>query len=451
MGGDFAPQATVEGAVLAARELHLNVVLVGDQAILQKELEEHDCNGLELTIEHAPEVVLMDDSPLEVVLSKPQSSLHICYQMLRRGDVDAVISAGNSGAMMTIGITLLGNLPGIDRPAIASMIPTTEGLALLVDAGANTDVKALNLAQFGIMGSAYMRRLQGLAAPRVAILANGEEDSKGTELTRTAAAMLAQSAPHVNYIGYVEGRDINHGKADVVVTDGFTGNVALKTMEGFAGFLLGNLREVFGNSMRGRLAYLLVRKPLRAMREKFDPSEYGGAPLLGVAGRAIIAHGSSSPRAIRNALRAAANESLGDALNKDIVELLGHMSATVPRSMAGKGIRAIFGRMRERLHLRKEGESVKKVEGHPEAGPERPRTDVPVPAAAKGRSGDLSAASAGIKGRTGGLNGTAPTARSRDGANLAVEDHSNVPAPAVEYQPDKSQDPSAQGKEDKRP
>ena len=357
MGGDFAPQATVEGAVLAARELKLHVVLVGDRAVLQKELEEHDCSGLNLTIEHAAETVLMDDSPLEVVLSKPQSSLHVCYQLLRRGEVDAVISAGNSGAMMTIGITMLGNLPGIDRPAIASMVPTTEGLALLVDAGANTEAKALNLAQFGIMGSAYMSRLRGLPAPKVAILANGEEDSKGTELTRTAAAMLAQSAPHINYIGYVEGRDINHGKADVVVTDGFTGNVALKTMEGFAGFLLGNLREVFNNSLRGRLSYLLVRKNLRAMRERFDPSEYGGAPLLGVAGRAIIAHGSSSPRAIRNALRTAANESLGEALNHDIVELLSKMSATVPTRMGSKGIRAIFGRMRERLHLRpKEGE-----------------------------------------------------------------------------------------------
>jgi hypothetical protein len=353
---------------------------------------------------------------------------------------------------MTIGITLLGNLPGIDRPAIASMVPTTEGLALLVDAGANTDVKALNLAQFGIMGSAYMSRLQGLAAPRVAILANGEEDSKGTELTRTAAAMLAQSAPHIRYVGYVEGRDINHGKADVVVTDGFTGNVALKTMEGFAAFLLGNLREVFGTSMRGRLAYLLVRKHLRAMRERLDPSEYGGAPLLGIAGRAIIAHGSSSPRAIRNALRAAANESLGDALNKDIVELLGTMSATVPSRMAGKGIRAIFVRMRERLHLRgKEGEPGKKPEGHPEMGPERPRTDLPVPAAAKGRSGDLSAAAAAVKGRTGGLNGTAPAPGSREAVGASLENGVSPPAPALEHLPDKASDPSPHIKEDKRP
>ena len=166
MGGDFAPQATVEGAVLAARELKLRVVLVGDRSILLEEMTEHDCDGLDLVIEHAPEVVTMDDPPLEAVLSKPQSSLHICYQLLKRGEVDAVISAGNSGAMMMIGITLLGNLPGIDRPAIASMVPTVEGLTLLVDAGANTEAKAVNLAQFAVMGSAYMRRLQRPGRPQ---------------------------------------------------------------------------------------------------------------------------------------------------------------------------------------------------------------------------------------------------------------------------------------------
>ncbi len=168
----------------------------------------------------------------------------------------------------------------------------------------------------------------------------------------------------------------------MVVTDGFTGNVALKTMEGFASFLLGNLREVFASSMRGRLAYLLVRKHLRAMRERFDPAEYGGAPLLGLAGRAIIAHGSSDARAIRNALRAAANESLGDTLSDDIVDLLGKMSSTIPSRMAGKGIRAIFGRMRERLHLRgKEGELLRKGDGSFEPGAERAaKAESPVPA-----------------------------------------------------------------------
>jgi glycerol-3-phosphate acyltransferase PlsX len=340
-----------------------------------------------------------------------------------------VISAGNSGAMMTIGITLLGNLPGIDRPAIASIMPTVEGLALLVDAGANTEAKALNLAQFGVMGSAYMHRLRGLAAPKVGILANGEEASKGTELTRTAAAMLAQSAPHINYIGYVEGRDLNHAKADVVVTDGFTGNVALKTMEGFASFLLGNLREVYGSSMRGRLSYLLVRKPLRAMRERFDPAEYGGAPLLGLAGRAIIAHGSSDPRAIRNALRTAANESLGDALSHDIVDLLGKMSTTIPSRMAGKGIRAIFGRMRERLHLRgKDGE----------LGPERPRAEIPIAATGKSRTGGL-------------LNGAGPITGGRETSNHGAEQSANVPAPALEHHAEKPNDKAPHTKEDEQP
>jgi len=395
MGGDYAPRAAVEGAVLAARELNLHVVLVGIRATLEKELAEYECGGLNLTIEHAPEVVTMDDPPLEVVLSKPQSSLHACYQLLKRGEVDAVISAGNSGAMMTIGITLLGNLAGIDRPAIASIVPTIDAITLLVDAGANTEVKPVNLAQFAVMGSAYMRRLRNLPAPRVAILANGEESSKGTELTRTAAAMLSQSAPYINYIGYVEGRDINLGKADVVVTDGFTGNIALKTMEGCARFVLAGLHDVYATSMAGRLSYLLIRKRLRAVRERLDPSEYGGAPLLGLSGRAIIAHGSSDARAIRNALRAAANQSLGEALNRDINELLGKMSAAVHSPTGGKGIRAIFGRMRERLHLRAKENELKKSDGHPDSG--AAKAEAQPASTVRPRTGSLNGAVAGAK------------------------------------------------------
>ncbi|HKD65198.1 MAG TPA: phosphate acyltransferase PlsX [Candidatus Binataceae bacterium] len=436
MGGDFAPQATVEGAVLGARELDLRVVLVGDRSILQKEMAEHDCRALDLVVEHAPEVVTMDDAPLEAVLSKPQSSLHVCYQLLKRGDVDAVISAGNSGAMMTIGITLLGNLAGIDRPAIASMVPTVEGLALLVDAGANTEAKAVNLAQFAVMGSAYMRRLRHLDAPKVGILANGEEASKGTELTRTAAALLAQSTPHINFIGYVEGRDINQGKADVVVTDGFTGNVALKTMEGCARLVLGNLRDVYGTSMMGRLSYLLVRKRMFAVRERLDPAEYGGAPLLGLAGRAIIAHGSSDAKAIRNALRAAANESLGDALNRDIIELLGQMSSTIHSPTGGKGIRAIFGRMRERLHLRgKEAEGIRKSEGHADAA--GARAELPPPAAGKARTGAL-------------LNGTAPAVARIEGPRPTTEPAAAPPSNTNQRQTEKQQEKTALVKDEER-
>src|ERR1700680_1731565 len=298
MGGDLAPKATVEGAVLAARDFGIEVVMVGDGEILAHELADHDAANLPIRIEHAPEVVLMDDSPLESVLSKPRSSIHVGLEMVKRGDASAFVSAGNSGAVMAAAMMILGTLPGVDRPAIASLVPANDGFALLIDAGANTEVKPFNLAQFAVMGSVYSHSVRGVPNPRVGILANGEEDSKGTDLTRAAAAMLGEMRDSVDYIGYVEGRDINRGKADVVVTDGFTGNVALKTMEGFSAFLLGHLREMFTASWRGRMAYLLIRKALSAMRENLDPHEYGGAPLLGVNGVAIIAHGSSTTGAI---------------------------------------------------------------------------------------------------------------------------------------------------------
>jgi len=349
MGGDLAPKATVEGAVAAARDFGIEVVLVGDLDLLTREMTEHKIGGLRLTVEHASESVAMDDSPMESVLTKPHSSIHVGLEMVKRGDASAFVSAGNSGAVMAAAMMILGTLPGVERPAIASLVPASDGFALLIDAGANTEVRPANLAQFAVMGSVYAHHVRGVPSPRVGILANGEEDSKGTELTRAAAAMLRGMGESVDYIGYVEGRDINRGKADVVVTDGFTGNVALKTMEGFAAFLLGNLRDVFG-SFFGRLAYLLVRKRLGGIRERLDPAEYGGAPLLGLGGVAIIAHGSSSPRAIRNAIRAAANEALVERVNAEIVETLARHVSAMPAKPAGKGFRALLDRMRERLH-----------------------------------------------------------------------------------------------------
>lgn len=361
MGGDLAPKAAVEGAVLAARDFNIEVVLVGVRETVEAELREHDTRDLKIRVEHAPEVVTMDDSPLESVLGKPHSSIHIGFDLVKRGDVHGFVSAGNSGAMMAAAMAILGNLPHVERPAIASLVPTTEGLALLIDAGANTEVKSENLVQFSVMGSVYSRRVRELARPRVGILSNGEEASKGTDLTRAAAARLSEMSAYVNYIGYVEGRDINGGKVDVIVTDGFTGNVALKTMEGFASFMLGNLRELLSNKWRGRLAYLLLRKSLSRMRERLDPQEYGGAPLLGVNGVAIIAHGSSTSLAIRNAIRAAANEALVRQVNTEIIEILNKTApvAGVVKPAGGKGIRSLFARMRERLHRPKEGDGSK--------------------------------------------------------------------------------------------
>jgi phosphate acyltransferase len=349
MGGDLAPKAAVEGGVLAARDFGIEIVLVGDREVVAKELAEHDTKGLSIRIEHAPEVVLMDDSPLESILSKPGSSLHIGFHLVKDLKADAFVSAGNSGAMMVAASVILGNLPHVDRPAIGTIVPTTEGQALLIDAGANTEVKPLNLAQFAIMGAVYWRRVRNVSVPRVGILSNGEEASKGTELTRAAAAMLGQMSSYVNYIGYVEGRDINRAKADVIVTDGFTGNVALKTMEGLSSLIRGNLRELLSGSWAGRIAYLLIRKRLGGMIEKLDPHEVGGAPLLGVNGVAIIAHGSSNARAIRNAVRAAANESLVRHVNPEIVEILARTQSASITKPAGKGIRALFSKMRERL------------------------------------------------------------------------------------------------------
>ena len=359
MGGDFAPRATVEGAVLAARELGLEVMLVGDKEKVERELSEHATAGLKLTIVHAAEAVAMDDSPIESLLYKPDSSIHRCFELYKQGEVDALVSAGNSGAVMAAGMAILGTLPGVERPAIASTVPSGDGFALLLDAGANVEVKPYHLAQFAAMGIVYWRHVANVANPRVGILANGEEESKGTELTRGAAALLRQMGERMNYIGYVEGRDINNHKADVIVTDGFTGNVALKTMEGFAEFVVGHVRGLFGTNMRGRLAYLLISRQFAAMRRALDKSEYGGAPLLGLSGVAFVAHGSSSARAIRNALRVAADEAVVKQVNRELVELIREIPAEGRVKASGKGFRSLFSRMRERLHRQPRLDGVK--------------------------------------------------------------------------------------------
>ncbi|HUA35679.1 MAG TPA: phosphate acyltransferase PlsX, partial [Candidatus Binataceae bacterium] len=277
MGGDLAPKATVEGAVLAARDFGVEVVLVGDREVVARELASHDAANLPLKIEHAPETIMMDESPLEAVIAKPRSSMHVGLELVKRGDADAFVSAGNSGAQMAASMMVLGNLPTVDRPAIASVVPTSEGLALLVDAGANVEVKPIHLVQFAIMGSVYWRHVRNVSRPRIGILSNGEESSKGTDLTRAAAMVLGQMPSYVNYIGYVEGRDINRAKADVIVTDGFTGNVALKAVEGTIRTLLEALREEITASTTGTLGGLLIRPAARRLRGRLDPDTYGGA------------------------------------------------------------------------------------------------------------------------------------------------------------------------------
>lgn len=249
--------------------------------------------------------------------------MKVAFEMIKRGEAQAVVSAGNSGAMMAIGMLVIGTLPQVTRPAILAIVPGTSKGTIIIDAGANVDCKPRQLLQFGIIGSVYAERGLGIVNPRVGVLSNGEEDSKGNELTRAASELL-DSAP-INYVGYVEGRDFFSGKVDVIVCDGFTGNVALKTMEGVASFASEILKNGFEKSWLSRLGYLLTRQSLRHAYRKLDYAEYGGARLLGLDGVAIVAHGGSTALAIKNAIRVA-SESVSQNVNGHISSALESMA-----------------------------------------------------------------------------------------------------------------------------
>jgi phosphate acyltransferase len=353
MGGDHAPGAVVEGALQAAEEYQISVLLVGDEESIRLELERlGKQESASITIRHATESIEMGESPIAAIRGKPDSSMRVALQLVKSGEASAVVSAGNSGAMLALAVTILGTLKGVDRPAIVTAIPAVGGYTCLLDAGANTECRPLHFVQFAIMGEVYARLVRGIVSPRVGVLSNGEEDSKGTDLTRLAHAMLDKA--HLNYIGYVEGRDLNNGKVDVIVTDGFTGNVALKSLEGFAHFLQGQFRTLFTSSWKSKLAYMLIRDAFTDLRASLDPSEVGGAPLLGTDGLAIIAHGASSPKAIKNAIRVAEEASRQD-INRKIVESLQALpeaALTAPESKSG---RRLWASIRERFRHAREG------------------------------------------------------------------------------------------------
>jgi phosphate acyltransferase len=317
MGGDRAPQVVVEGAILASQELGIEIVLVGQKERVEQELARHSSRPLEIV--PASETVVMHESPSSA-LRKKDSSMKVAFDMMKRGEVQAVVSAGNSGAMMATGMFVMGTLSQVARPAILIVVPNVTKGTVIVDAGANVDCKSHHLVQFGLMGSTYAERVLGIYNPRVGILSNGEEESKGNELTRAASELLAGTS--LNYIGYVEGRDIFNGKVDVIVCDGFTGNIALKTMEGAAKFAGEVLKEAFQKKLSSRLGYLMSRNSLREAYRRLDYAEYGGAPLIGLDGVAIIAHGGSDPRAIKNAIRAA-SDAVDQDVNRHITEVLG--------------------------------------------------------------------------------------------------------------------------------
>jgi glycerol-3-phosphate acyltransferase PlsX len=304
MGGDRGPEVTVEGAVSAARELGSTVVLVGDEQVLQDHLTRHDVRGLTLSIQHAPEAVDMGESPMAAFRKKKHSSIRVGLELVKRGDADAFVSAGNTGAVMATALVVLGPLPGVERPAIAVVVPTMTHPAVLLDVGANVDCKARHLLQFAIMGHVYARDILGQARPRIGLLSIGEEESKGNELTREAFKAM-EDERSLNFIGNVEGRDVFSGAADVIVCDGFTGNVALKISEGLAETMFHLLREELKKDLRGRAGSLLLLPAFRRFKRRVDSSEFGGAPLLGVNGVCMISHGRSTGKAIRNAIRAA--------------------------------------------------------------------------------------------------------------------------------------------------
>ncbi len=303
MGGDNAPEAEVAGAVAACRQWGCQVVLVGETDKLQAELSKHQIDGLHIDIQHASEVVGMDDSASDAVRKKKDSSIRVAYDLVKRGDAAAVVSAGNSGATMAAGMAVLKRVKGIERPAIATLLPTLQGQTMVLDMGANVDCKPSHLLQFAIMGSIYAEHVLGKAKPKVGLLSNGEEEKKGNDLTRETHLLLKKA--DLNYIGSVEGGDIYNGRVDVVVCDGFVGNVLLKVSEGLAVAISTMLRREIEGRFLAKIGYLLSRPAFQSFKKKINPAEYGGAPLLGIAGTGIICHGSSDPVAISIAIRQA--------------------------------------------------------------------------------------------------------------------------------------------------
>ncbi|HET9593966.1 MAG TPA: phosphate acyltransferase PlsX [Anaeromyxobacteraceae bacterium] len=335
MGGDFAPGAIVEGAVQAARQ-GLAVTLVGPEDVVRAELAKHGAGSEPaIAVRHCTEVVAMDDHPGQAMRRKKDNSIRVCFELVKRGEACGMVSAGNSGAVMAGAIFVLGRLAAVERPG-TKMAPALKGHPLLLDMGANVDCKPIHLVQFALMGEVYARRVYGVEKPRVAVLANGEEESKGTDLTRAAAAALKR-AP-IAFAGYCEGRDLLTGEFDVIVTDGFTGNVALKTMEGTAKVVGELLKRSFKSSPLAAIGGLLARRALGQMKRKIDWREIGGAPLVGVDGVGFITHGRSDALAMKNAVRrvraaadAHATEEIARAAALAEALLAGAESATTPQ------------------------------------------------------------------------------------------------------------------------
>ena len=306
MGGDHAPFVNVEGAVETVNECEdVDVILVGDKSLIQQELRNKRYPASRISIVHASEVVQIHESPIDAIRKKKDSSIRVGIGLVKAGKADAFVSAGHSGAVMAASLLMLGAAKVVNRPAIATLMPTLKDTFIMLDVGATVDCNSQNLLQFALMGSTYCRLVLERPDPKVALLSIGEEDTKGNEVTKEAFKLIKKSK--LNFIGNIEGKDIFSGKADVVVCDGFIGNIALKISEGLAETILKMLkREILGVST-GRIGYLMMKPAIKNFKKRTDYDEYGGAPLLGINGTSIISHGRSSTKAIKNALRVAAD------------------------------------------------------------------------------------------------------------------------------------------------
>jgi phosphate acyltransferase len=324
MGSDRAPRPEIEGAIQAARHYDVRVALVGREEPIRAELARYPAAaGLPLDVVNATEVITMEDKAVQAVRAKRDSSLRVGLRLVREGRAAGFITAGNTGAAMTTAKMVLGAIPGVDRPALAAVFPTAVNtVAILLDVGANVDCKPHNLEQFAVMGEIYFRSMFGTKRPRVGLLSIGEEETKGNELTRDSFQLLKQLP--LNFVGNVEGRDLYGGQVDVIVADGFVGNVALKTSEGVANLVRATLKETLKTTITRQVGYLLSRSAFADFKKRLDHTEYGGAPLLGVKGVCFITHGSSNANAIKNALRVAsefAERNINDAIAKEVAGL----------------------------------------------------------------------------------------------------------------------------------
>jgi phosphate acyltransferase len=324
MGSDRAPRPEIEGAIQAARHLGAHVLLIGSEQYIKTELGRYRWTaGLPIEIVHASEVITMEDKAAQAVRSKRQSSIHVGLRLVREGRAAGFVTAGNTGAAMAAAKMILGALPGVDRPALAAVFPTAIRTgAMLLDVGANVDCDPHNLEQFAVMGEVYFRSVFGTRRPKVGLLSIGEEETKGNQLTREAFQLMKQLP--LNFVGNVEGRDLYSGAVDVIVSDGFVGNVALKTSEGVVNLVRAALKEALKETITRQVGYLLSRSAFIDFKKRLDHTEYGGAPLLGVKGVCIITHGSSNANAIKNAIRVAselAESKVNDGIEKGLAAI----------------------------------------------------------------------------------------------------------------------------------